>query len=295
MTSGDAPAQTQCFEQRISRVPFWPLLLLWYGSHLAVLGVAAALPFSNGMRPRVDEMLAVCVVFAWWMWKAAPRPYSFRATLGRRPGLSSWGVALGALLGLWCADALCLGLPHLWDRRGGESLPARLVFGMPHADTALDAVLLTVVLKPIVEELLFRGTLFRKWRVRLGPQVAALLATLIFALFHPNKLLAFAGGLTYLLVYTRTRSLWAPMGMHIVNNGVARGITTLMAWGGYRFEFDTHRLPVVVVVAVLGAAAWVYFVCQSWRTLGGPLPPESSQGEAEARAESVAEPLGVHG
>lgn len=89
-----------------------------------------------------------------------------------------------------------------------------------------------VLLPPIVEEITFRGVIFRGFRARLPVLAAALFTSAIFAALHlpeggDGKLLWIAGVDTFVLsmvlcyVREKTGSLWACMGVHAIKNGVA--------------------------------------------------------------------------
>jgi membrane protease YdiL (CAAX protease family) len=57
----------------------------------------------------------------------------------------------------------------------------------------------------LVEELVFRGTLFRAWRARWNPVLALLASSALFGVLHPQKVTTFAAAVTFALLYTRTR------------------------------------------------------------------------------------------
>ena len=85
--------------------------------------------------------------------------------------------------------------------------------------------LLTIcLLTPLVEELIFRGLIFRRLRWSLDAKAAILTSALLFAVFHGNLLqgiYAFAMGFLFAFVYERTHSLWAPILFHLGANVVS--------------------------------------------------------------------------
>ena len=84
-------------------------------------------------------------------------------------------------------------------------------------------ILLMAVFPGIVEELIFRGVLFRYLR-RYGFFFAAFISSLIFGLVHMNfRQLIFAGTMGFLLciVYEKTGHLWCSMLLHFLNNSYA--------------------------------------------------------------------------
>jgi len=104
--------------------------------------------------------------------------------------------------------------------------------------------LFAVLLAPLYEELLFRRVLFgRLWQAG-WPMVGLLLSSVIFALVHEMPglngkpvtatlflITVYAGmGAIFAAVYRATGTLWAPIGAHILNNGLA--LAVLQVYGG---------------------------------------------------------------
>lgn len=81
--------------------------------------------------------------------------------------------------------------------------------------------LLVVGLGPLVEEMLFRGFLFRRWSRKWGLRKGAVLSSLAFAVVHADVLGAWFFGFVLALLYARTWSLWLPIIVHSVNNALA--------------------------------------------------------------------------
>jgi hypothetical protein len=89
-------------------------------------------------------------------------------------------------------------------------------------------------LVPILEELFFRGFLQSYFRGAFGPNVSILSTSLIFALCHFQSRglasnfvtlpIVFVSSLFIGRIYERTRSLAAPVGMHIANNLIASAL-----------------------------------------------------------------------
>lgn len=92
---------------------------------------------------------------------------------------------------------------------------------------SLIELLFLVVVGPLVEELVFRGTLFRAWRASWNPVVALLASSALFAALHPLELESFFAAVTFVLLYTRTRSLWANLLAHSLTNGMLVAVGTL--------------------------------------------------------------------
>ncbi|MGI4719158.1 MAG: CPBP family intramembrane glutamic endopeptidase [Janthinobacterium lividum] len=120
-------------------------------------------------------------------------------------------------------------------------LAAAGVYGL--TGTGDPAVLLKsateMVFVALVEEILFRGVLFRLPERALGTRLALVVSAAIFALAHlPNAgvtALAVANtalaGLLFAAAYLATRRLWLPIGMHFAWNFVSDGLFSLPTSG----------------------------------------------------------------
>jgi membrane protease YdiL (CAAX protease family) len=82
----------------------------------------------------------------------------------------------------------------------------------------LFSVLLAGVVAPIVEELIFRGLLYRAWEAQWGWFWSMLATSAVFALYHPVPFAAFIGSVILVTVLRRTGSLWAPILVHAAGN-----------------------------------------------------------------------------
>ncbi len=89
---------------------------------------------------------------------------------------------------------------------------------------------MAVVVTPFFEELVFRGLLQGGLRRYLPPTGAVVVSSLLFALVHPAAVLVPILLLALLLgwAFERTKSLWVPIGVHFLHNGVA---FALVLWG----------------------------------------------------------------
>lgn len=89
------------------------------------------------------------------------------------------------------------------------------------ADTIIVAVYV-VILAPIVEELMLRGIVFSRLRHGLSFALANVIQAAVFGIYHWDiiqGLYAFGLGLILGYIYERTRTLLAPIFVHIIING----------------------------------------------------------------------------
>lgn len=77
-----------------------------------------------------------------------------------------------------------------------------------------------VILAPIAEEFVFRGVLLHRLMNALGLWKGILLTSLIFSVFHINILGSFLFAVLASLLYLKTRTLLAPILLHIFNNSL---------------------------------------------------------------------------
>jgi membrane protease YdiL (CAAX protease family) len=74
------------------------------------------------------------------------------------------------------------------------------------------------VLAPLVEEVVFRGFMFRAWARRWGWFTGMLLTAIAFGLFHPYAAGAFVSSVIFTCLLRRTGSLWPGITVHAIGN-----------------------------------------------------------------------------
>jgi len=218
----------------------YTLLALLLGNVLAVLcfvPVAAALYLSGadmGQLLRVALSPLGITVSALASDAALLGVVYFRIV---RPGATSWAkmglerkqllqrLLLGILFG-FVLFGLSTGLELLLDSFGIHQTQADLFASIRHASLGEFGLVLLAgaVVAPIVEEIYFRGFVFRSYLEQKGPAQAYLFSAAIFAAIHMNAaalLPIFAMGLLLSLLYSRTGSIVPGMAAHAVNNAAA--------------------------------------------------------------------------
>ena len=140
--------------------------------------------------------------------------------------MATWTVAL-----VMHATGL---IEWLTQMDGGGDGKQAVVRAFEESDDPVILILLTVmavIVAPVTEEIIFRGYLYPVAR-RYAGRIAAMLATsLIFAAVHYNAVgmipLAFLS-LIMTLAFERSGSIWMPIGIHMLFNGM----TVLFQFGG---------------------------------------------------------------
>ncbi len=126
--------------------------------------------------------------------------------------------------------------------------------------------LLTIgVISPFLEELLFRGIMYKEFRSCAGPRLAMLLSALIFGAMHMNMLqflYASVLGLCLAWVYERYQSLWAPYLVHAAANIFSVVITENETVQ----RFLSSGFGAVFTIVLLTGALWApVFIVRSTR------------------------------
>lgn len=137
-------------------------------------------------------------------------------------------VILVSIAKLWFPMALAGGLGlWFWWTGGGEALERRMLAETSEEGQMAQAfstpglvrqILLAAFVAPVLEELVFRGFLYRAWERRWGWVPAMLLTSVVFGLYHSYFLSAFFGSIVFVCLLRRTGTLWAPIAVHGVYN-----------------------------------------------------------------------------
>ncbi len=193
-------------------------------------------------------MPVVYLVATRW-WKAEPRELGVA-----RPAQGSFGWVLKFTV-LICAGYLVLGAAALLVRYAalGWFTAAELHRYARGAKSGLTShggpfafAFAGIVVAPLVEELLFRGILYRSLRAKMRMPLAILVSAVVFAAIHPVwsgrlyvPVTQFLGGLIFAALYEKTRSLLWPAIFH------AAGNAAILAWQAtwaYRSHWFQHFL-----------------------------------------------------
>jgi len=133
-------------------------------------------------------------------------------------GLGSWLLFLPTIMALmWMS-------PWLFEAMGGEWTPQAWggrIEGITGAH-AIGVVLITGLVVPFFEELIFRGWLQQGLAAIMGARPAILFVAVVFALVHDvgTVLPIFALALLLGTLRERTQSLWPSVAVHVVHNSV---------------------------------------------------------------------------
>lgn len=141
-------------------------------------------------------------------------------------------------------------------------------------------VLLSWIIGPVIEELVFRGFLYHAWERQWGWLPSLLLTSACFGIAHPtNMASAFMGSVIYISIMRRTGTIVAPILLHVLFNvlvswpvlgelstRIPHGMTTdLWSWWPWlaSVAFVSIALPAYVWMARDGSRAASAFTASS--------------------------------
>jgi membrane protease YdiL (CAAX protease family) len=148
------------------------------------------------------------------------------------------------LLGAFGAMAL-----WTWMSQGPAALEQKMAYSPNQelerafsAQGMFTSLVLGAFIAPVVEEIVFRGFLYRAWEKRWGWFVSALLVSSLFGLYHPVSFSAFVSSLVFIAVLRRVGSLWGPIVVH--------GFSNAMVW--YPFAGQFAKPPSTAALGDIG-------------------------------------------
>ena len=155
------------------------------------------------------------------------RPGLLRA-LFRVDRLSLRLVLIAIMIGLllrvawWSQLFAGVGLGMYADNEPAQTLQPTFAFECPAASALLLGLAVTMILVPIVEEIVNRG-LLQSSLSHLGPLLAIPAAACIFALTHRSAswTFVFGAGLVLGVLFWKTQTLWLSLATHASFNGLA--------------------------------------------------------------------------
>jgi len=138
----------------------------------------------------------------------------------------------------------------------------------------LFGLVLAGLVAPVVEELVFRGFLYRAWEAQWGWFPSMLASSAVFAAYHPVPLDAFATSLVFVAVLRRAGSIRAPIVLHAVTN--------IALWPPFLGQFyfrtagkETGEIALWTFHLVVLAAAVIVVPLYIWMARG---PKEDCEG-----------------
>ncbi len=181
--------------------------------------------------------------------------------LGRYEAFSSYKKTWLILLPVVGAIA-ALGFNNVVSLTGIASLSKayQKVEGIVYSGGIAVQILAAAVIAPAVEELLFRGMIYKRLRYYLKPIPSMIISAAVFGLIHGNLVqfvYAFLVGVLLAFVYEKFKTIIAPMLFHAGANLISVIITNIGVLNGLEFSIGGYMLLTVVLLAVTFLLLWV--------------------------------------
>lgn len=124
------------------------------------------------------------------------------------------------------------------------------------------------IVAPIVEELIFRGLVYRRTKKMTGTIAAAILSAALFGVFHGNWIqapYAFIIGIVAVFVYEKFKSIVAPIMLHMSANILSVLIMTLASSGtptvdSLNIDTLSYVSSLIIFIFITGVLAAVFGV-----------------------------------
>ena len=124
-------------------------------------------------------------------------------------------------------------------------------------------IIATVILGPAVEELIFRGVLLNRLKIRIGVIPAILISSILFGLGHESvgMVSAFIFGVCMCILYLKTDNILTTISLHMLNNFVVI-ILDLVNIDSLMFEYTWFA-----IIAIISLIATVLLVIYMYKGL----------------------------
>jgi len=254
--------------------------------------VPAVLAYEAIEDPTISELFLNLWIYGtlmiWAVWAFTRHGVSLRRLVGPRPRGARWLLHLlhavplvlvsigGSVLLLYSLSYIAPGVVE-WIL---EDVP---VFLGPEQSPQhqIHNVLIIVggsILAPVVEELIFRGVLLHRWAAKWGTPRAVWISSILFGIGHVDVLGALIFGYALCAIYIRTRSLWVPILIHVVNNASAFAFAALFPDSGPTTLESFRGEAWIGLVCLALAIPWlVWFALKLRPDRNAPLPYFATQ------------------
>lgn len=134
-------------------------------------------------------------------------------------------------------------------------------------------ILAVVIVAPLFEEIMFRGIVFDSLSKRMNVYISIIIAGLFFGIYHMN---IFQGtyatliGIVMGFSLVWTKSIWAPMIIHFVNNLVS----VLLSYSAIGAWLDTEEALPIILSILIAITILPFSIYKLYQTYEKPVPEE---------------------
>jgi uncharacterized protein len=241
------------------------LLLMLVIMNIAAILLLGALGISGNNRlyiplAYISSYIATCL----WIWYRCARvDIDLKQVIGKPDRPVQWfrllGLTIAALIFSVASMLVFLGLiSYIFPNFVEQTLifiSKNKSLSVSSGDNLLYRILtfLTlVVVAPISEELIFRGLILNRWAQKWNLPRSVIATSLLFGFLHINPIGISMLGLLLALLYLKTKTLWAPIAVHSMNNFIVFCVTIITP--------DQPTATTSLSLQSLQSGFWVYLV-----------------------------------
>ncbi len=115
------------------------------------------------------------------------------------------------------------------------------------------SILRVVIIGPIFEEFFFRGILLTRWSIKWSTPKAIIFTSILFGILHTDVFGGIFSGYVLAIVYIKTKSLYVPICIHILNNFVVISITIYSV-------MTNHTSSETLNTSSIGNSIWIWII-----------------------------------
>lgn len=242
----------------------------------------------------------------WFIWRLHSLGAKVALLTGKLPQRMGWLRLLGLTIATLVTSLGAFMLfAYLWYVISPDSIQ-QLVNGMSNLKASLQpsdsawpnltrvlTFITLIIVAPLTEEFIFRGILLQRWATKWNCAIALLLSSLLFGILHLNFIGAGILGLVAGVLYYKTKSLWAPVALHAINNTIAslglvvpvRSVTEAGSSQNVEVIFQQGWFGLIGLAL---AMPWIIkFLRQNFPRKDRPIPYESNRIAAVFPTDSV--------
>lgn len=118
------------------------------------------------------------------------------------------------------------------------------------------STIISIIFAPLLEELIFRGVLLNRLKIRIGIIPSMIVTSFLFAIGHDTggMLSAFVFGMCMCILYLKTDNILVPMAVHFINNFTAVIIEAA------RFDYFISQYPQVLLLGLAVAISAISLI-----------------------------------
>lgn len=122
----------------------------------------------------------------------------------------------------------------------------------------------SIIIAPILEELVFRGVLFNRLKIRAGILPAMLISSFLFAIGHEfgGMISAFVFGMCMCVLYLKTDNILMGMSVHFLNN------LLFTFWDLFALDAIVFQMPVLPLTLLLSIISGLLIILYLYKEIG---------------------------